>query len=240
MDNRGQIWLTRPSADSAKLAAQLAPRPCLVAPLTRIESITPALPHKPDALLLTSRHAASFLAQLPVSWRSLPVYCVGLATARAVQRQHFLHTRTGSGNLMGLLPQLAQLPPGSQLLYLAGEQRRADVAALLQAHQVHVTLCEVYRAATVTKCSPTLLRALSAGEISGVVFYSPRNASLACRLLSDAGLVSTASGIDAFCLSPSVAQAAARLPWRALHSCAVPTSEAMRELIVSHRPLPVL
>lgn len=228
-----RIWLTRPAADSARLAARLSNVPTVIAPVIAIEHGAPPLPDKPDAVLLTSRHAAGYLARVPAAWRELPVYCVGPATGNAVRAQGFTHIHSGSGNVMGLLEQLRQLPPGTRILYLAGSERRVDVANLLSAHAIHVEVLEVYRATALATLGQPAAKALAAGGICGVVFFSPRSAKIACHLMMQAGLADEARRIDAFCLSPAVAQQAGLLPWRAQHVCPAPTTQAMVELIAS-------
>ncbi|MFM9890334.1 MAG: uroporphyrinogen-III synthase [Rickettsiales bacterium] len=233
MSDPARIWLTRPAADSAKLAARLSNFPTLIAPVTTIEHAALSVPEKPDVLLITSRHAAAFLAQMPPDWRELAVYCVGIATATAVRAQGFTNTHTAGGDVMSLLVQLKKLPAGTRLLYLAGTDRRVDVSALLSAHSIQVQVLEVYRAAALSSLGQPAAKALAAGGICGVVFFSPRTAKIACHLMMQAGLADEAKRINAYCLSLAVAHAAGALPWRGVHACHVPTANAMVELIAS-------
>ena len=238
------IWLTRPQADSEALAAQLADREVqtLVAPVMRIVPLyTPPLRAKPgdegavpNALLLTSRHAAYMLATLPAKWRSLPVFCVGSATAQAARSAGFSNIVVGEGDVLELLPRMVpQLKPGAQLLYLAGEETRIDVAALLAVQHIHVEKRVVYRAEAETVLTPAALEALAKGTVTAAVFFSPRSATLTAELLAQHGLSATALSMEAYCLSLAVAEAAGVLPWQALHACHIPTAQAMRDLIVS-------
>lgn len=235
MSEPARIWLTRPAADSARLAARLQSHPTLIAPVITIEPIDAPLPDMPDAVLLTSRHAAEYLAHTPAAWRKLPVYCVGQATASAACAQGFTLTHADSGDVMSLLVPLRQLPPGSRILYLSGTERRVDISAQLSAQAIAVQVLEVYRAAALTSLGQPAAKALAAGGIGGVVFFSPRSAKIGCQLMMQAGLADEAKRIDAFCLSESVAGAAQLLPWRSLHICAIPTTQSMIELIASQR-----
>jgi uroporphyrinogen-III synthase len=233
-----RIWLTRPHEDSENFAAELALHhiPALIAPVVHIAHLPLAsLPDLPDALLVTSRHATQALATLPTAWRTLPTYCVGAATANYARDFGFNHLTPGTGDVTSLLPRLiSELSSGSTILYLAGEETRADVPTLLHARGIHVQRITVYRAIAETVLAPELLTAMQAGSISGAAFFSPRSAAITCELLAKAGLADDVRTINAYCFSLNVAKAAGILPWKALHSCHAPTRRAMRELIISH------
>jgi uroporphyrinogen-III synthase len=109
-----------------------------------------------------------------------------------------------------------------------------DVAHLLGAQSIKVTTQIVYRAVAEPSLDATVREALAAGTITGVAFFSPRSAEIACTLMQVANLADTAKHIDAFCFSLNVATAAGKLAWKHLHACHIPTRHAMRELIVSH------
>lgn len=233
-----RIWLTRPREDSENFAAELSLHhiPTLIAPVMHIahQPLT-SLPDLPDALLVTSRHATQALATLPTVWQALPTYCVGAATANYARDFGFSHIIPGTGDVMSLLPRLiSELSGGSTILYLAGEETRADVPTLLHARGVHVQRITVYRAVAEAALAPELLAALKANELSGTAFFSPRSAAIACDLLAQAGLADAVRHLKAYCFSLNVAKAAGILPWKELHACHAPTRRAMRELIISH------
>lgn len=229
MAKRKHIWLTRPAEDNAALAQVLSAQdiPSIIAPVLRIEPL--AAPHslRADAVLLTSRHAAHALAYLP---KNLSVYCVGDATATAAKAQGFTHVIAGTGDVLALLPQLvATLAKESHLLYPCGEETRVDVKTLLSAQGIHVTPTIAYRAVAIENI-PQSLRDIWP-QMQGVSFFSPRSAKRAIQLLHEAGL--STEGIEAYCLSLAVAEAAAGTAWQRVHACAIPTQEAMGNLIVS-------
>ena len=232
-------WLTRPTEDSAAFAAELAARgvPCLIAPVMEIEPVAVQMPADlipPQALLLTSRHAAQALAALPATWRDLPTYCVGEATARAAHAQGFTQTIAGAEDVLALLPRLVERhPAGTPLLYLAGEETRVDVVTLLASAGITVTQTIAYRAEAVPQPNPALGAALRDGTLSSVSFFSPRSATLAIDLLTRAGLAAEATALTAYCLSLAVASAAAPIAWKRIISCPTPTRQAMLTLIQS-------
>ncbi len=235
----GSIWLTRPEADSRALAAELAMRGIhsIVAPVMRIAPCPPAIDTRtrPEALLLSSRHAAHALATLPNDWRSIPVFCIGAATAEAARSASYAHTTHGESDMLALLPQLVTtLTPGARVLYLAGEDTRIDAVSLLNAQHIHAEKIVVYKADAETTLSDTLCESIRSRDVHGVSFFSPRSAQIAIQLLRQHGLSDHAKNITAYCLSLAVAEAAAALDWKALHACYLPTQAAMVDLLVSH------
>ncbi len=244
MASRACIWLTRPQEDSLALATLLKQHgiESIVAPLMQIEHCSPNTNEvTADALLLTSRHAAHALAQLPPHYKELPVFCVGSATAQAARAADFLAITEGESDVLALLPRMVEsLPVDSQILYLAGEETRVDVATLLAAQQRYVTKVIAYKADAVTELSAPLREALAAQRVTGAVFFSPRSAALAAERLNEHGLAAMASNMEAYCLSLAVAETAGTLGWKRLHACAIPTQQAMVDLIVSRSAHEVL
>lgn len=91
------------------------------APLSAIEAREWAVPEATyDALLVGSanvfRHGGAQLAQV----RHLPVHVVGEATAEAARAAGFTVARTGTGGLQRVLD---EVPAGTRLLRLSGEER---------------------------------------------------------------------------------------------------------------------
>ena len=228
------IWLTRPEADSIALAGALgaAGIDTLIAPVVRIAPRAVTLTEKPDAILLTSRHAAH---ALPAEWRDLPVFCVGMATADAARAHGYSAITHGTSDALHLLPHItAHMSAGQRLLYLSGEDTRHDISRLLAANDIAVTREVAYEAISETTFPPALREALANHSISGVVFFSPRSAMLACGLLKQEEFTASAPTLDAYCLSLPVAEAAGELPWRSLHVCHLPNREAMLAMVVAH------
>lgn len=220
------IWLTRPLADSESLAEALKKRgiETIIAPVLRIQRKPAALPPKPEALVLTSRHAAH---ALPDEWRDLPIYCVGTATAEAVKAYGYANIIVGARDAMELLPHITE----KKLVYFSGADTTVDIVALLGVRGAEVERIVVYEAVP-EKIFPKLLReALEAREISGVVLFSARTAAVACSLMKHEEFTRDAARIDAYCLSLPVAEAAGVLPWRSLKVAHAPTRADLLAMI---------
>lgn len=228
------IWLTRPIRDSERMEAALAERgiEAVVGPVMEIalRDVRFVGIAKPDALVITSRKAAAALVHAPESWRSLPVHCVGQATAQAVQRYHFMHTHAGHGSALDLLPVIAaHHGEGSRLLHLSGDAVKVELAPLLSAKGITLDKLVVYVSQRASALPPALTHALHVGALSGVVFYSPRSVRFAAELAGNA-----LTKLDAYCLSLDIAAEAARAGCARVFSCPVPTHHAMMELLSQH------
>jgi uroporphyrinogen-III synthase len=243
MAERPILWHTRPRDDSTFFANELAPYgiDSIIGPVLHIApKPIPQLYTSPTALLITSRHATHALAVMPAQWRTLPAYCVGHATARAVADHGLTHIISGKLDVQSLLPRLAgELPSGSNLLYFAGDETRPEVKTMLGARGITVTMVVVYHAMAEHHLSREVGAALAAGTINAVALFSPRTARITCDLMEKAGLADAARTMTAYCFSANVAQDAARLPWASIQTCSAPNRRAMRELIVSHSLKPL-
>ena len=111
-----------PGCSATVSAAQALGLDTCAAPLFSVEPRNWTLPDTAafDALLVGSanafRHGGAQLEAL----RGLPVHAVGEATAEAARAAGFTVTRCGSGGLQGVLD---EVPAGTRLLRLAGEER---------------------------------------------------------------------------------------------------------------------
>ena len=233
------LWHTRPTDDSVFFANELAPFgiKSIVGPVLHIakKPVTSLVPRMPSAILLTSRHACHALAAMPTNWRGLPTYCVGNATAKAAAEHGFTRIISGNFDVQALLPRLSgEVASGSTVLYLAGDETRADVKNLLAARGIEVIMAVVYYAIAEAALDSNIHTALAEGRVGSVALFSPRTARISSELMQHAGVAEAARNITAYCFSQNVAEIAGQTPWAAIHTCPAPTRRAMRELIISH------
>lgn len=165
----GAVLLTRPEADSREIEAALAPVPCLVWPLTRVEFLPAELPEA-EALVFTSRHGVA--GYLAAGGRAgLPAICVGPATRAAAEAAGFGPCADAGGDA-ARLPELAA--GRGRVLYSRG----ADVARGADPGWAEAV---VYRAVETGGPPRSVLRALAAGEVGLVTVWSPRGGRILAR-----------------------------------------------------------
>lgn len=216
------LLITRPDADNAALESLLREKGvhCVQAPLLHIERIAFSPPAaQPDALLLTSRHAAFACAAYP----DTPLYAVGEQTAAAAQQQGCTDITATAPDMQSLLPLMPKQP--RRILYFSGMHTRHDAAAVLPAHNVEQIA--VYEAIASTRLPEAAEQALQQGGIESVVFYSPRTAAIFHALTPAAWRAS----LTAYCLSSAVA--AMCDGWQEIRIAKEPTQNAMIGLLIS-------
>ena len=214
-----RVLITRPRAEAAALAADLAARghEVTVEPLLTIEplkGVVPALAGV-QAIVLTSAHA---VPALPATGVRLPVFAVGGATARAAQAHGCEEVHAAGGDA----PSLARLvgarcrPAAGPLLHLAGAEVRPGLAEALAAAGFALRRQTVYRAVAARGLSAPLVEALRRGAIDAVLLFSPRTATILVELIAAHHLVGCLGRTEAICLSGAVAAPCRRLAWRAV------------------------
>jgi len=217
-----RLLVTRPEPDAARTAAALRARghDVMLAPLLRIEAEAEAdLGSGPwEGVLITSANAVRAIAAHPRKDElvALPLFAVGRRSAEAARAAGFAEVVSAdgdAGDLARLVATRDRTPqPGVQvrlpLLYLAGEDRAADVGDMLAAHGIATRTIVVYRAVAATALSPDIKDALAAGAIDGVLHYSRRSADAFVALALAALIDIKKLTITHYCVS---AQAAAPL-----------------------------
>jgi uroporphyrinogen-III synthase len=202
-----RLLVTRP-ADQAEQTAQklraLGHLP-VVAPVLEVAQTGAPLPKGSfDLLLATSVQALAGLSptseRLALPHLALPLACVGEKTAAAARTAGFsvLHAAPDAEALADVLRK-GKSPMSA--LYLAGRERRATLEESLRAAGWRVEIVETYAARAVQTWPEDIVTALDAGEIGGVLHYSPRSAGLALALIGR----EPARRLRHFCLSPAIA-----------------------------------
>ena len=206
-----RIVVTRPQADGERTAAALAARgyDVLLAPLMRVEPIEADLTGGWGAVAITSANAPVSIAGNPAraALAKLPLFAVGQRSAAAAMAAGFSDVTAAGGDLRDLVRLIAERHADAKapLLYLAGEDRAADLIGELAVHGVAAEMCVVYRAVT-APLPEELVAALQAGEVQGVLHFSARSAENYVSGARAAGVADRALAVAHYCLSAQVAE----------------------------------
>ena len=234
-------WLiTRPIADAEPLAAELARRGYggVVAPVLEIVyplSVSVDLAGV-QALLFTSANGVRGFARA-VAERGWPALAVGDATAAAARAAGFaaVHSAAGDAADLARLARRILDPAAGAVLHAAGDRLAADLRGLLEATGFAVRQATVYQTRRVPELPMAARRSLAAGNLAGVLFFSPRTAEVFARLTRAAGLTDRLAGLTALCLSPAVArrleEASGPGAWQAIRVAARPDAAAVLALL---------
>lgn len=208
-----RLLLTRPEPDNARSAAALRAlgHEVLCAPLLAAEPARNiGIPPGPfDAVAITSANAARSSSALSGrhAIRDVPLFAVGTRSADAARAAGFTDVRVCEGDVKRLATKLTAAFAGraARCLYLAGEERAGDLAAMLEPHGIRVDTVVVYRMRARPDLPEDVRAALEAGDVDGVLHYSPRSASVFLTAARAAGQRAAAARARHFCLSPAVA-----------------------------------
>ncbi|HSN32890.1 MAG TPA: uroporphyrinogen-III synthase [Ideonella sp.] len=204
-----RVAITRPHADGERSAAAVRAHghEVLLTPLMRVEPITADLSGAWSAIVITSANAPAALAgnAARATLRALPLVAVGERSAAAARAAGFCNVTSAGGDVHDLVLLIAQRHRDTMpLLYLAGEDRAADLVGELARHGIAAEMRIVYRAVT-APLPPALIDALRAGTIDAVLHYSKRSAENYIAGARAAGIEREALAVRHLCLSPQVA-----------------------------------
>jgi uroporphyrinogen-III synthase len=205
-----RIVVTRPQEDSERTAGALRARghTVLIAPLLRVEPQPVSLGGGWGGVIVTSANAPAAIADNPArdALVKLPLFAVGRRSAEAARQAGFSDIATAGGDVRDLVRLVVARKADAKapLIYLAGEDRAADLIGELIARGIAAEMAVVYRAVT-APYPPALIAALKSGEVDAVLHFSKRSAENYLAGAGAAGVVKQALGARHFCLSAQIA-----------------------------------
>lgn len=206
-----RVVVTRPEPDGKRTASALRAlgHEVLIAPLMKVQSVSADLSGHWGAIIITSANAANAIAEnaAKTTLIKLPLFAVGQRSAEAAQEAGFTNVTSAGGDVRDLVRALSAARPDAKdpLLYLAGEERAADLVGALSARGIAAEMRIVYRAIT-APYSPALTEALKAGEVDVVLHFSRRSAENYAAGARQAGIAGPALAVRHFCLSAQAAE----------------------------------
>jgi uroporphyrinogen-III synthase len=205
-----RVVITRPHPQSERTAAALAARGHDVweVPLMRIEPVAADLTGEWGALAITSANAPAAVAENPARAKlaALPLYAVGRRSADAAREAGFSDVTAAGGDVRGLVKFIGEHSPSLPLLYLAGEDRAADLVAELAAHGIGAEMRTVYRAVTLGFPDELVAALEAGGDVQAVLHFSRRSAENYLAGARARGVAEQAIAVRHYCLSAQVAE----------------------------------
>lgn len=237
-----RLLVTRPELDAQRTASALRQRGHIVsiAPLLRIEGVAADLGGGPwDALVMTSANSCRAAASHPrfAELVHRPVFAVGVHSAEAARAAGFADVTAAGGGAAELARLLTTkfAARDRRLLYLAGEDRAADLAADLAAHGILMKTVVIYRAVKAPGFPQATRDALAAGEIDGVLHFSRRTAEAYLTCAVGAALLDRALAPFHYCLSAQVARPLLQAGASAVRVAERPNEVSLVELVPRFR-----
>ena len=212
------ILRPQPGADQTAAKAVLHGLMPIVAPLFSVRPLDWEAPDPAgfDAVMLTSANAARQAGDGLASFRGLPCYALGEATATAARDGGFRDIRIGPSDGTALL-EMMDMNGVQSAFHPCGRDRRE-----LGASDVRLTDIPVYAAEPVRRLPPEATAALREGAF--VLLHSPRAAALFAELYEG-----DRAFVDIAAISAAAANAAGQ-GWRSVAVAPQPRDQALLEL----------
>ena len=233
-----RVLVTRPAEEWPAMQARLQALgheavPCPVLSIVALPGATADLDGV-QAVVVTSRAGVRTLADVSPE-RGVRMLAVGDATASLARDLGYARVESAAGDADALLGLAARvLDPGAgPVLVTGGQTVSVDVAGRMETAGLKVRRAVLYEAKPVTGLSEAAQRALTAGELDAVAFFSPRSVATFVTLVTEAGLRAACTFLEAICLSPNVAAAAGAVPWRRVRVAASPDTVSLLRLLES-------
>jgi uroporphyrinogen-III synthase len=237
-----RLLVTRPEPDAQRTAAALRQRghEVSIASLLQIESVAADLGPGPwDALVMTSANSCRAAAKHPriAELAHRPVFTTGQYSAEAARAAGFADVTSADEDAKALAELLTATFAGKnrRLLYLAGEDRAADLAAELAAHGIAMKTVVIYRAVKMAEFPSSVREALAAGHIDGVLHFSRRTAESYLGAAVGAALLDRALTPFHYCLSAQVARPLMQAGAVTVRVAKHPNEMALMELVGAPR-----
>lgn len=224
-DARNIIIITRPKSDAQQLAGNLEKQgyDCLIEPMLTVntlfenaKSLEYALDCKPQAVLVTSKHAITAFS-LMTEQRHLPIIAVGQTTANRALNLGFEKVSYAQGTANSLLAHVTNnySPAAGTLLYIRGVDISTDVASRLTQNDFMVDSVTLYQAKSSRQLSHELCAAINANKVSTILFFSQNTVKTYARLAAANHIVQAHRNITAQCMSSAIAERAkSLLSWK--------------------------
>lgn len=233
-----RVVITRAQADGERTAAALRARghEVLIAPLMQVEPVSADLAGTWGAVIITSGNAAKAIAGNVAhdALVKVPLFAVGHRSAEAARQVGFTNVTSAGGDVHDLIRLVIarRADEKAPLLYLAGEDRAADLIGELTARGMAAEIRIIYRAVS-APFPPSLIEALSAGTVDAVMHFSRRSADNYVSGAAKAGVAGLAMAVRHLCLSGQAAEPLAGASGIVI--AARPDEAALIELLPPHQ-----
>ena len=232
-----RVLLTRPYLKSIDMIKHLEAVGCTVLsePILQIIPIRyqKDVFKKTKALIVTSQHASSQIANSNIVNKNTPIYAVGHTTAACLIQAGFTNLHIADGNATDLL-QLIQnkhKPTDGMITYFSGWHITQDLAHALAMNGYDAQRIVCYKAVQTPELTPLIKAKLKNHEIDCIVFMSSRTASHFCSLCVANGLTKSLKTITAVTMSEQIADVIQNFEWKDIHMAKHPSKEAIIDCI---------
>ncbi len=207
------LLVTRPEPDASALADTLRGlgHEVLVAPLMQVvvRDFSIDLTGVQAVLFTSANGVRAFAEQIGAPPDGMTAFAVGKASAQVARDAGWVQVEVADGDVDALarLVTARLSPEDGSLIHVSGKAAAGDLAGSLAEQGFTVNRVVGYEARLPATLPASVAAGLSAGDLDGVLLFSPRSARVLADLAEKAGLSGKLAAMDAYCLSPAVADA---------------------------------
>ena len=242
------VLVTRPppGLDETMRALRAAGHRPIAAPLLRVRPLSPVLPARAQAILLTSGQAvvplaAAIAATGTPHLLAVPLLAVGDRTAARAREAGFtaVHSAAGDANALLALTRACCHPAAGPLLLCCGAGQGASLCRTLRDARFRVIRRSVYATVPVRRLPEPARAALApANRLDAALFFSRDTAAVFVRLLPRP-LQPALARTRALAISQAAAEPLLMLSWRAVETPSTPMAETLLSLLEGREVRPV-
>ncbi len=234
------VLITRPQPAGDETASQLKKASVgevIIEPLLTIKSLLKKSDkttfQAANGYIFSSVRVFEVLAVGGLLDASKPCLCVGKKTAQAARDYGFGIPLLVAENSETLIRHIGddrrvQKPMVmGRWLHVAGVHTRGDVSGHLQSMGIDCHHHAVYEAVSAQSLSASTFESLKSQKITHVLFYSERTITTFMSLIESLSASGYLKSMTAVCLSPAVADAAQKGPWKEVITAAKATEESL-------------
>ena len=165
--------------------------------------------------------------------RDLTIYVVGEGSAQEAKKYGFKNIILGNNNIKELCRKinLNVNKDSGKLLYVSGKYQSYDVVRDLRVNGYKIENLVLYDLNPHSYLTEGVLKKLEDGIINGVVFFSPRSATVFSYLLKKARKDNITKRLRAFCLSKKIAEKVNKLNWKMTYISATSSKASLIDLL---------
>ena len=231
-----RILITRPNQEISResLALEALGHEVVKTPLLTIEELLDVsiTIEGFQAILVSSRAGIRALAKLDAK-REMPVFTVGEGTAEVAIELGYSTVESADGDWLALSALVKRRLDcnNGPLLHASGLAVAGDIEGSLSADGFEVKKAVLYEAKSADSFTSVAEENLRAGKLDAVLFFSARTAETFVNIATESSLLENCKLLEAFCLSPNIAEVANKIDWLRVRVPLKPTRDALYQLL---------
>ena len=171
--------------------------------------------------IITSKNGLLALSKITKN-RSIPIYCIGLATAKFAKQKKFKKVFFADGTGKNLYKIVCKMAKKKKILHVSGKDITLDIAKKLKNSGYDAKRIIAYKTLQAQNFRNKTILNLSKKKIDLVLFFSKKTAKTYIKLSRKANINNKLKEVHSLCLSKNIANVFPRNYWKKMYTSAHP------------------